>query len=608
MRKAIVAAAVALAGGVPASSARAAQSSLYSGPGPRPGPAILYQAPATAPQLTKRRTMEGTADPRLRRDRLSRRRVPLPGLPVRRSRRARGARPDRSAASSERPFSKPNGTYTYPTGARVRQRRRRPGRVPDQAARGRHRVPRDPEHAREPLADRLLDRDRRRARNCFPVPRRGERERAREPVPHRPSVRLQACRRPRPRRQQRSRERPRAVRLGRPQAPPDRGRRPPPGLEPRPEHRPPCDGRRPVGCRPAAGICCRRRSPTPRTRAAPARRPTRRHSSTSRSGPPSRCRRSPTASRRSPTPPGGATAIRARRSPPATSRSSSRTSASPSSRAASPTTRACPRPVRSTGSWPATSSPPRAPTSPANAGSAARPTRRRACLSTRAGSQPYAIYVPKTAAPAAGYGLTLLLHSLSANYNQYTGSRNQSQFANRATPSIVITPEARGPDQFYEGLGAADVFEVWADVARSYHLDPSYTEITGYSMGGIGTFKLGAQFPDLFARAQPTVGDESNNDVLASLRNVPVLMWNNSADELVDPALYGQTADEAPEPRLSLRARRVRAVPRRPERLGMLAAVPRPPRAGGQRSVRARGGVPRNGPRRLQPCACHVCR
>ena len=61
-------------------------------------------------------------------------------------------------------------------------------------------------------------------------------------------------------------------------------------------------------------------------------------------------------------------------------------------------------------------------------------------------------------------------------------------------------------------------------------------------MGGIGTFKLGAQFPDLFARAQPTVGDESNNDVVASLRNLPVLMWNNSADELVNPALFGATS------------------------------------------------------------------
>jgi predicted esterase len=156
--------------------------------------------------------------------------------------------------------------------------------------------------------------------------------------------------------------------------------------------------------------------------------------------------------------------------------------------------------------------------------------------------QPYAIYIPPARPPADGYGMTLLLHSLSANYNQYTGSRNQSQFANRARPSIVITPEARGPDQFYQGLGSADVFEVWADVARRYHLDPAYTDLTGYSMGGIGTFLLGAQFPDLFARAQPTVGDESNNDVVASLRNLPVLMWNNSADELVNPALYGATA------------------------------------------------------------------
>ncbi len=156
--------------------------------------------------------------------------------------------------------------------------------------------------------------------------------------------------------------------------------------------------------------------------------------------------------------------------------------------------------------------------------------------------QPYAIYVPPGRPPKGGYGMTLLLHSLSANYNQYTASRNQSQFGRRRISSIVITPEARGPDQFYEGLGEADVFEVWADVARRYRFNPAYTEITGYSMGGIGTFKLAEQFPDLFARAQPTVGAESNNDAVASLRNIPVLMWNNSGDELVNPSEYEGTA------------------------------------------------------------------
>lgn len=109
-------------------------------------------------------------------------------------------------------------------------------------------------------------------------------------------------------------------------------------------------------------------------------------------------------------------------------------------------------------------------------------------------------------------------------------------------PSIVITPEGRGPDQEYEGVGAADVFEAWAEIASLYPLNPAYTDITGYSMGGIGTFKLGAQFPDLFARAQPTVGFETNNDVLGSLRNLPVLMWNVSSDELVNASDYAPTA------------------------------------------------------------------
>ncbi len=156
--------------------------------------------------------------------------------------------------------------------------------------------------------------------------------------------------------------------------------------------------------------------------------------------------------------------------------------------------------------------------------------------------QPYAIYIPKKPRPAAGYGMTLLMHSLSANYNQYLGTRNQSQFGERGGGSIVITPEARGPDESYENYGAADVFDVWADVARRFKLDPDLTVATGYSMGGVGSFKLGSQFPDLFARIQPTVGFELEPDVLASLRNVPVLMWNNTGDELANNAAFDSTA------------------------------------------------------------------
>ncbi len=163
---------------------------------------------------------------------------------------------------------------------------------------------------------------------------------------------------------------------------------------------------------------------------------------------------------------------------------------------------------------------------------------------------PYAIYVPSGTQPSAGWGATLLLHSLSANYNQFAGTKNQAQFAARGGGSIVFTPSGRGPDGWYYDHAGADTFEVWADVAAHYALNPSFTDIAGYSMGGYGTYKFASQFPDLFARAQPTVGPPAlgiwvppgeptggeqslTERMLGSVRNVPFLIWDETTDELV---------------------------------------------------------------------------
>lgn len=152
--------------------------------------------------------------------------------------------------------------------------------------------------------------------------------------------------------------------------------------------------------------------------------------------------------------------------------------------------------------------------------------------------QPYAVYVPPKKPTSGRYALTLLLHSLSASYNQFSLSDNQREFGARAGGSLVITPEGRGPDGFYQDRPEADTFEVWTDVARHYALRPDTTSIAGYSMGGFGTFRLAEQFPDLFARAQPTVGlSVGDAHHLDSLRNVPILIWNHELDELVPFAL-----------------------------------------------------------------------
>jgi pimeloyl-ACP methyl ester carboxylesterase len=99
----------------------------------------------------------------------------------------------------------------------------------------------------------------------------------------------------------------------------------------------------------------------------------------------------------------------------------------------------------------------------------------------------------------------------------------------------VLTPGGRGPDGFYAGIAEADTFEAWADVARHYPLDPDWTDVSGYSMGGFGTYRLLARWPDLFARGFSVVGAPGSvEDQLISIRNVPLLLWNATADELVN--------------------------------------------------------------------------
>lgn len=151
--------------------------------------------------------------------------------------------------------------------------------------------------------------------------------------------------------------------------------------------------------------------------------------------------------------------------------------------------------------------------------------------------QPYALYVPDKPLPPDGFGLVISMHGLSANYNEFLGSHEAQQLAVRGGGSIFASPEGRGPDGSWQNYGAADVFEMWADVARHYRLNPALTDVTGYSMGGEGTYELGSQWPDLWARAFPIVGPPTSSGSFANFRNIPVMAWYGQNDELVGPEM-----------------------------------------------------------------------
>ena len=180
--------------------------------------------------------------------------------------------------------------------------------------------------------------------------------------------------------------------------------------------------------------------------------------------------------------------------------------------------------------------------------------------------QPYSVYVPAAARPADGYGVVVNLHGADSNHNHFEGGSTEpplsvwQMLAEEGHPSLMVMPNARGMTYCYFGMAGADVFEAWADAAAHYRLDPRHALLTGSSMGGFGTYKLGTQFPDLFKAIFPNIAPEicslaeagapagahtgatGIGDAFASLRNVPVLATAGLDDPLVDVAITARSA------------------------------------------------------------------
>jgi dienelactone hydrolase len=182
--------------------------------------------------------------------------------------------------------------------------------------------------------------------------------------------------------------------------------------------------------------------------------------------------------------------------------------------------------------------------------------------------QPYAVYVPSTySASSPPVPLTWLLHSLVMNHNQYGSlSPKLLQAACEQRGSICATTLGRGPDGWYHDEAELDFFEVWHALGTAFRLDPERTALSGYSMGGYGTYKLGLEYPQLFASAVALAGapacgvklgdqvftqdfggrcgtDGDTTPLVGNARWVPWAMMSGVADELVPVTSVLQQAD-----------------------------------------------------------------
>lgn len=93
------------------------------------------------------------------------------------------------------------------------------------------------------------------------------------------------------------------------------------------------------------------------------------------------------------------------------------------------------------------------------------------------------------------------LHGAGVDAAGQAGSYAQKSWA------TIIAPTNRRPFGFdWEDWGRLDALEVMAHARQFYGWDPAQTYLTGHSMGGHGTWHLGAIFPDRFAAIGPSAG------------------------------------------------------------------------------------------------------
>lgn len=116
------------------------------------------------------------------------------------------------------------------------------------------------------------------------------------------------------------------------------------------------------------------------------------------------------------------------------------------------------------------------------------------------GSVQYYSVAPSTT-HAPGQALVLSTHGASVQATNQTRAYKQKDWA------YIVAPTNRRPFGFnWEEWGRIDALEVLSEASKRFQTEASATFLTGHSMGGHGSWYLGATYPDLFAAIGPAAG------------------------------------------------------------------------------------------------------
>lgn len=104
-------------------------------------------------------------------------------------------------------------------------------------------------------------------------------------------------------------------------------------------------------------------------------------------------------------------------------------------------------------------------------------------------------------------------------------------------PFVVVSPQLPPPAGEMKDVPTAwksePLIQLVDHVMKHLNIDPTRVYVTGLSMGGYGTWRLVADYPERFAAAVPICGGGEPATMAKSLRRVPIWAFHGACDNVV---------------------------------------------------------------------------
>ncbi|MBN1352694.1 prolyl oligopeptidase family serine peptidase [candidate division KSB1 bacterium] len=146
-------------------------------------------------------------------------------------------------------------------------------------------------------------------------------------------------------------------------------------------------------------------------------------------------------------------------------------------------------------------------------------------------AQPFMLVIPENYSPDSSYALLVELHGADRTHER-TGEwwshilQGDSPFKRK---TIAVSVMGRGRFSGYRGLAEDDVLQVIQWIISHYPIDRDRVYLRGGSMGGMGTWRLAAQYPDIFAAAMVDCGGPDFR-ALPNFLNLPLYVNHGDID------------------------------------------------------------------------------